>query len=145
MFWFTFVMSVQVGCICAWWSLSVVLTAVAVTGAAVLGLTLFAVFVPWDITKKGNVLAMIGMVVFFIALVTFFVGFFYVNKWWYLALSVVFALLFSAYLVYDIQMVLGNKKYSCSPDEYVFASVQIYLDIVMLFLQLLSIIGIAQS
>lgn len=80
MFWFTFVMSVQVGCICAWWSLSVVLTAVAVTGAAVLGLTLFAIFVPWDITKRGNVLAMIGLVVFFIALVTFFVGFFYVNK-----------------------------------------------------------------
>ena len=79
---FTGVMSVQVGCICAWWSLSVVLTAVAVTAAAVLGLTLAAVFIPWDITKRGNVLAMAGMVVFFIALVTFLVGFFYVNKWW---------------------------------------------------------------
>lgn len=73
--------------------------------------------------------------------------FFLVNllQWWYLALSVVFALLFSAYLVYDIQMVLGNKQYACSPDEYVFASVQIYLDVVMLFLQILSIVGIAQS
>ena len=40
-------------------------------------------------------------------------------------------------------MVLGHKQYSISPDEYVFAAVQIYLDIVMLFLQLLSIIGIA--
>jgi FtsH-binding integral membrane protein len=91
MFGFTFVMSVQVGCICAYWELSVVLQAVAVTGAAVLGLTLAAIFIPWDITKRGNVLAMAGMVVFFIALVTFFVAFFYVNKWWYLAISVVFA------------------------------------------------------
>lgn len=36
------------------------------------------------------------------------VGFFYVNKWWYLAVSVVVALLFSAYLVYDIQA--GSAK-----------------------------------
>ncbi|KAH7617401.1 putative Protein lifeguard 1 [Nannochloris sp. 'desiccata'] len=91
MFGFTFVMSVQVGCICAYWELAVVLQAVAVTGAAVLGLTLAAIFIPWDITKRGNVLAMAGMVVFFIALVTFFVGFFYVNQWWYLAISVIFA------------------------------------------------------
>lgn len=145
MFTFTFVMSVQVGCICAWWDLSVVLQAVAVTSAAVLGLTLAAIFIPWDITKRGNVLAMAGMVVFFIALVTFFVGFFYVNKWWYLAISVVFALLFSAYLVYDIQMILGNKKYAVSPDEYIFAATQLYMDIIMLFLQFLQILGIAQS
>lgn len=42
-----------------------------------------------------------------------------------------------------MQMVLGHKKYSISPDEFVFAAVQIYVDIVILFLQLLSIIGIA--
>jgi protein lifeguard len=81
MFAFAGVMSVQVGCICAWWSLAVVLQAVAVTGAAVTGLTLAAVFLPWDLTKRGNVLAMAGMVVFFVALITFFVGFFYVSKW----------------------------------------------------------------
>jgi FtsH-binding integral membrane protein len=143
MFTFTFVMSVQVGCICAYWELAVVLQAVAVTGAAVLGLTLAAIFIPWDITTKGNVLAMAGMVVFFIALITFFVAFFYVSTWWYLAISVIFALLFSAYLVYDIQMLLGHKKHACSPDEYIFAATQIYMDIIMLFLQFLQIIGIA--
>jgi len=145
MFAFTTVMSVQVGCIVAWWSLDVVLMAVAVTGAAVLGLTLAAVFLPWDLTKRGNVLAMAGMVVFFMAFMTFIVGFFFVSKWWYLALSCVFALLFSAYLVYDIQMVMGHKSVKLSPDEYVFASVQIYLDIVLLFLQILTITGIASN
>lgn len=57
------------------------------------------------------------------------------NKWWYLAISVVVALLFSAYLVYDIQMVMGKGRYALSPDEYVFASVQIYMDIIIIFLQ----------
>lgn len=86
-----------------------------------------------------------GLIVFFVALMTIIIGFFYVSKWWYLALSCVFAILFSAYLIYDIQMVLGGKTFSVSPDEYVFASVQIYLDIVLLFLQILNIIGIASS
>jgi hypothetical protein len=48
---------------------------------------------------------------------------------------VVVALLFSAYLVYDIQMVMGKGRYALSPDEYVFASVQIYMDIIIIFLQ----------
>lgn len=63
-------MSVQVGTICAWWNVQVVLMAVAVTGAAVLGLTLAAVFIPWDITKKGHVIGMASIVVFFIILST---------------------------------------------------------------------------
>jgi hypothetical protein len=145
MFVFTAVMSVQVGCICAFWGLKVVLIAVAVTGAAVVGLTLAALFIPWDLTKYGNILAMAAMVIFFMALITFFIAFFYVSTWWYLVLSCVLALLFSAYLVYDIQMVVGGKSFAVSPDEYVFASVQIYLDVILLFLAILNIVGIASN
>jgi protein lifeguard len=143
MFWFTIVMSVQVGCIVAYWDLSVVLIAVAVTGGAVLGMTLAALFIPFDLTSKGHVLGMAAIVVFFTALITFFVGFFYISKWWYLTLSVIIALLFAAFLFYDIQMVVGKGKYKMSPDDYVFAAVQIYLDIVIMFLNILNIVGIA--
>lgn len=143
MFWFTIVMSVQVGCIVAYWDLSVVLIAVAVTGGAVLGVTLAALFIPFDLTSKGHVLGMAAIVVFFTALITFFVGFFYISKWWYLTLSVIIALLFAAFLFYDIQMVVGKGKYKMSPDDYVFAAVQIYLDIVIMFLNILNIVGIA--
>lgn len=45
------------------------------------------------------------------------------------------ALLFSFYLIYDTQLMMGgNHKYSISPEEYVFASLNIYLDIIMIFL-----------
>lgn len=40
-------------------------------------------------------------------------------------------------------MVMGGKQVAISPDEYVFASLQIYLDIIQIFLQILNIIGIA--
>jgi FtsH-binding integral membrane protein len=143
MAWFTIVMSVQVGCIVAYWNLSVVLIAFAVTGGAVIGVTLGAVFIPWDFTSKGNVLGMISLVVLFTALITFLVGFFYVSKWWYLTLSAIIALLFAAWLWYDIQLVVGKGKHKADPDEYVFSAVQIYLDVVIMFLNILNVVGLA--
>lgn len=38
-------------------------------------------------------------------------------------------------------MLLGNKRYSISPEEYVFATLNIYLDIIYLFSFLLQIMG----
>ena len=52
------------------------------------------------------------------------------------------ALIFSMYIVYDTQLMMGGKhKYSLSPEEYIFASLSLYLDIINLFLYLLSIFG----
>lgn len=52
------------------------------------------------------------------------------------------ALLFSVYLIYDTQLMIGgNHKYSISPEEYVFAALNLYIDIVQIFIYILSIIG----
>ena len=56
------------------------------------------------------------------------------------------ALLFSMYIVYDTQLMMGGKhKLSVSPEEYVFAALNLYLDIINLFLYILTIIGAARS
>lgn len=47
----------------------------------------------------------------------------------------------SQFLAYDTQLLLGNRKYSISPEEYVFAALNIYVDIVQIFLFLLQIVG----
>lgn len=48
------------------------------------------------------------------------------------------ALLFSFYLVYDTQMMMGgNHRYSISPEEYIFAALNLYLDIINIFLFIL--------
>ena len=52
------------------------------------------------------------------------------------------AVIFSLYIIYDTQIMLGgNHKYSLSPEEYIFAALNLYLDIINLFLYLLSIFG----
>lgn len=44
-------------------------------------------------------------------------------------------------MIVDTQMVLGKGQYSLSVDDYVVGALIIYLDIMMLFLELLSIFG----
>ena len=52
------------------------------------------------------------------------------------------ALVFSLYIVYDTQLMMGGKhKYALSPEEYIFAALNLYLDIINLFLYLLAIFG----
>lgn len=56
------------------------------------------------------------------------------------------ALIFSLYLVYDTQLMMGGKhKYSISPEEYIFAALNLYLDIINIFLYILTIIGAARD
>lgn len=45
------------------------------------------------------------------------------------------------FLAYHTQLLIGNRKYSISEDEYVFAALSLYVDIVQIFIFLLQIIG----
>lgn len=53
------------------------------------------------------------------------------------------ALLFSGFIVLDTQMIVGGKhsKYSFSLDDYCMAAINLYLDIIQLFLFLLELFG----
>lgn len=42
-------------------------------------------------------------------------------------------------------MIGGRHKYALSPEEYVFAALTLYLDVVNIFMYLLSIIGGSRS
>jgi len=45
----------------------------------------------------------------------------------------------------DTQLILGGKhKYSINPEEYIFAALNLYLDIITIFLLLLQLIGLCR-
>ena len=68
------------------------------------------------------------------------------TKWTIIAYASLGALVFMMYIVYDTQLMMGGKhKYSLSPEEYIFASLSLYLDIINLFMYILMIIGAARS
>lgn len=80
-----------------------------------------------------------------VLLVTTIIGVFWVSRTLYLLIAGFGALLFSFFLLYDIQLVMGGRKYSISPDEYVFAALTIYLDIVNIFMFLLQIFSLTRN
>lgn len=45
------------------------------------------------------------------------------------------------FLAFDTQLLMGNKRYAISPEEYVFATLNIYLDIIYIFSFFLQIFG----
>ncbi len=55
------------------------------------------------------------------------------------------ALLFSIYLIYDTQLILGKGQYSYSLDDAYLAAIQLYLDVINLFLNILRIVGAASN
>merc|ERR1712244_171859 len=51
--------------------------------------------------------------------------------------------IFSLFIIYDTQLIVGgtHKKHQFTVDDYVFAALNIYLDIINLFLMLLELMG----
>ena len=55
------------------------------------------------------------------------------------------AVVFSAYLCYDIQLLMGGRTYALRPDEHVLGAVVIFLDILNLFLMILQLVGLGRQ
>ena len=45
------------------------------------------------------------------------------------------------FLIYDTQMIMGGKKHELSPEEYIYGALQLYIDVVYIFIFLLSLMG----
>ena len=115
-----------------------VMIAVGICAAICLALTIFSFQTKWDFTLYGGIL-FVGVIVLFIF------GFLAIcipSEALYIFYSSLGALLFSFYLVYDTQLMLGGKhKYSISPEEHIFAALNLYLDIANIFVRVLAVVG----
>lgn len=141
LFTFTLLESYVVAFVGARYEPSTVLLAAGLTTAMVIGLSLYAAFTKTDFTKCGGFLT--------ICLVVLITGgilaFFFRNKILNLVLSVLGVIIFGIYLIFDIQLLMGNKKNKFSKDDYVLAAMMIYIDIIQIFIYLIQIIGAARS
>lgn len=135
---FTLFEAFLLGTVAARYHADEVMYAAAITAVVVLGLTIFAFQTKWDFTMMGGMLfvLLLVLIVFGILAAIFH------NKILSMVYASIGALIFSAYIVFDTQLMLGGKhKYALSPEEYIFAALNLYLDIVNLFLFILAIFG----
>jgi hypothetical protein len=136
-------MSIMTGFVTAMYSTQSVLMALGTTAFVFGALSAYACCTKSDFTGMGPYLmcalfAMIG-VSFMFSLMYAFGG--EVPSWLHTAYALGGAVLFSFYIVYDTQLILGKGKHSISIDDYAFAALNLYLDVINLFMYILSLFG----
>ncbi|KAK7590959.1 hypothetical protein V9T40_002572 [Parthenolecanium corni] len=140
LFIFTIAESFFLAVVSSYYKANEVLLAVGICAVICFALTVFSFQTKIDFTRMGGIL-LIAMVILLIFGITL--------MFWpqadgaRLVYACLGALLFSVYLVYDTQLMIGGEhhKYSISPEDYVFAALNLYIDVIQLFLMILSIIG----
>eukprot|EP01138_Halocafeteria_seosinensis_P004756 gb/GECG01004863.1/.p1 GENE.gb/GECG01004863.1/~~gb/GECG01004863.1/.p1 ORF type:complete len:311 (+),score=12.27 gb/GECG01004863.1/:1-933(+) len=134
---FTIFEAYLIGVVSSFYDTDAVFIAVGLTIAVFLGLTAFAYQTKIDFTTMSGTMFALLIILILCGILSIFIP----------ALRVVYAglgaLVFSAFIVYDTQLICGGKhrQYQFSIDDYVLAALSLYIDVVQLFLFLLSLLG----
>ncbi|KAM4873648.1 protein lifeguard 1-like [Thomomys bottae] len=139
---FTVLQGLLLGTISVFYNVEEVLWATGATTMVTIGLTLFALQTKWDFTLLNGVLFVSVFVLMIFGIIIIFVR----SYWLHLLYAALGALIFSLYLVMDVQIMVGGRHHysELDPEEYVFAALNIYLDIINLFLFILQLIGLGR-
>ncbi|CAB1326512.1 unnamed protein product [Coregonus sp. 'balchen'] len=133
----TLTLSYLVGTVASFHDTTAVVIAMGATVAISFTIIIFSAQTRVDFTLCNGIMLVLAVD---LLMFSFFCCFFYSN-----VLQIVYgslgALLFSLFLAIDCQLVMGRQKYALDPEEYVFAALILYLDIINIFLYLLIIMG----
>jgi len=136
---FTICESICLGSVGLIYTTDSIMIAAGLTCAIVFALTIFAFQTTIDFTGCRGAMMCIFFVFFLCGILMFFLP---PNRLHEIIYAGIGTLIFSIFLIIDTQLLMGgNHKYKISPEEYVFAAIAIYLDILNIFLYLLKIFG----
>ena len=114
-----------------------VLLALFLTIVLTISLSIYAIKTNNDITILGGTLFS-SLILFIITGIIFM----FISIPLFNILSIYGGLvLFSIYLIYDIQLIFGNRSHQFREDDYILAALNLYLDIISLCIRILSIVG----
>jgi len=133
---FTLFESFTIGTIVSFFDKMLVIQALIITTVIVVGLTLYTFQTKRDFSFMGAGLFAFLCVLLAGGIIQMFVR----SPAMELCLALGGALVFSLYLVYDTQQIMRKT----SPEEYIDAAIQIYLDITRLFIEILRILEAAR-
>ncbi|XP_042326988.1 protein lifeguard 1-like isoform X2 [Sceloporus undulatus] len=138
LFIFTVLQGTLLGSIAAFFDAEAVMWAVGATTFITFGLSVFALQTKWDLTITSGVL----LILLFILLIFGVLGAIFQTILLRLIYAGVGTLFFGIYLLVDTQLMLGKKHhYRLQPDDYIFAVLNVYIDIINMCLFVLQFIG----
>lgn len=118
-----------------------VFIAAALTASIVVALTIYACTTKTDFTICGGLLFTCLMALF----VASFLSIFFYDRYLVIIISALSVVLFSVYLIFDTQLILGKGELKLTIDDYIFAAMNLYIDIIRIFLEILKLVGSARN
>jgi FtsH-binding integral membrane protein len=134
MFW-TLAEAYIVACCCSLYSPKVVIMAAVSTFTVTAAITLYAWTTKTDFTYLGGFLFSCVSCILLLTIFSFFMPFLHI------LICVFGVFVYSLYLLYDTQLIFGKVGVEYSVDDYIIAALNIYLDIIQIFIYLLEIFG----
>uniref|UniRef100_S4RBK3 Glutamate receptor, ionotropic, N-methyl D-aspartate-associated protein 1b (glutamate binding) n=1 Tax=Petromyzon marinus TaxID=7757 RepID=S4RBK3_PETMA len=133
----TLCMSYMVGMIATFYEADAVVMAMGITVAVCVAVILFSMQTKYDFTSCNGVLLVMLVVLMLFSILCIILRNHILN----IVYGALGALLFTVFLAVDTQLLMGNHKYALSPEEYIFAALNLYTDVINIFLYILMIIG----
>lgn len=134
---FTVTEGVLVGIICSRYDVKSVFLAVLLTAVLVLALTIYAKTTKRDFTGLGAYLFVFLLAFMCFGVLCIFFPFPFMQNV-YCAVGI---LLFSLYLIYDTQKIMGKGALALTEDDYIFGALTLYMDIIQIFMFILELAG----
>lgn len=123
------------------YSFEIVVASIILTIAATLGIIIYTLRTKRDLSSFGMALTAFVAQLFFFGFINLFIRSRFLDMLYCLAATA----LIGMYLVYDVQLISGKFGKEYSIDDYIFAAMELYIDIIRLFMQILRILGKLQK
>nr|XP_033793051.1 protein lifeguard 2 isoform X2 [Geotrypetes seraphini] len=138
---FTLSMAYLTGMLSSYYNTKSVLLCLGITAMVCLAVIIFSFQSKFDFTSYQGVIFVLLMVLFFGGIILSILLPFQYVPWLHAIYAVLGAIVFTMFLALDTQLLIGNRHYSLSPEEYIFGALNIYLDVVYIFSFFLQIFG----
>ena len=139
---FTLCEAYLIGFIAAQYEPYIVLAAAFSTAAITGAISFYAYTTKKDFTVCGPMFLVIGLS---LCMTTLFIMIFGITTGNYRVAHMVICgiciIIFSFYLLFDTQLIMGGKRYEIEMDDYVLGAIILYTDIITIFLYLLRLFG----
>ncbi|KAB0365221.1 hypothetical protein FD754_009377 [Muntiacus muntjak] len=138
---FTLSMAYLTGMLSSYYNTTSVLLCLSITALVCLSVTVFSFQTKFDFTSCQGVLFVLLMTLFFSGLILAILLPFQYVPWLHAVYAVLGAGVFTLFLAFDTQLLMGSRRHSLSPEEYIFGALNIYLDIIYIFTFFLQLFG----
>ncbi|KAM9851046.1 protein lifeguard 3 [Aulostomus maculatus] len=140
---FTVALSYMTGTISSYYETKAVFLAMGITALVCVTVTIFCFQTKVDFTSCGGFLSIAAILFLIIGVVTAVVLSFQYVPWLHMLYAAIGAIIYTLFLVYNTQLLIGNRELAISPEEYIYGALSLYIDIVHIFLFILQISGSA--